>query len=249
MTASGECRVPRSTPYRRPPYFLLCGLVVAAFLLAQPLNAQRYDVEFLGPVLGDSLLQHGKEIYILSGCAYCHGLDLVPDEEAADLMHSPMVGLDENGNLIGPLLRAGIPVTRKTSPMPQFSDLSDEQIAAMARWIHYARQRGRYKELTEATNTVGNATLGQAYFDKECTACHSSKREFARLASTYDAVTLRARMLDPEGLKAEASFKLDELRDAKAAARQRHQKLLENYSAEDVANLMTYLRRSAAPGR
>ena len=48
---------------------------------------------------------------------------------------------DVNGNLIVPLLRAGVPKTLKLSPMPQYSDLSERQLASIVRWIHYARQR------------------------------------------------------------------------------------------------------------
>ena len=53
---------------------------------------------------------------------------------------------------------------------------------------------------------------------------------------------LRARMLRPKFLDAPESWRIDRLRDTKtAAARQRHLALLENYSADDVANLIAYL--------
>lgn len=42
-------------------------------------------------------------------------------------------------------------------------------------------------------------------------------------------------------LKGESSFRLDELRSSKAAARQQHRTLLEKYSAADVANFVAYL--------
>src|SRR5262249_38723930 len=123
---------------------LLYGFAVAALITAvQVGHAQRaarpgYDIEFIGEPMADPVLQHSKETYVLFGCAYCHGLYLVTRGEATDLMHSRLVGRDENGNVIGSLLRAGIPQTAKLSPMPQFSDLSDQQIADIARWIHYA---------------------------------------------------------------------------------------------------------------
>ena len=53
---------------------------------------------------------------------------------------------------------------------------------------------------------------------------------------------LRPRILRPKFLDAAESWQIDRLRDTKtAAARQRHLALLENYSADDVANLMAYL--------
>src|SRR5580765_7376537 len=117
---------------------LLGALIVSAGpAAAQSAPRDGYDVEFIGPPLADPMLQHDKETYVLFGCAYCHGVNLVARGEATDLMRSPLVGRDVNADVIGPLLRAGIPQTAKLSPMPQFSDLSDQQIRAIARWIHY----------------------------------------------------------------------------------------------------------------
>ena len=67
-------------------------------------------------------------------------------------MHSALVGADVDGSTIVPLLKSGIPQTPKLSPMPQFSDLSDQQLHAIARYIHYAR--------------------GKAFFDEQCAGCH-----------------------------------------------------------------------------
>ena len=73
-------------------------------------------------------MQHNKETFVIYGCAYCHGLYLTPVGEAADLRKSNIVGADVNGNLIGKILHNGIPLTAKSSPMPQYSDLNDEDI-------------------------------------------------------------------------------------------------------------------------
>jgi len=128
----------------------ICVVAFAASMAAQSTPVHRsYDTEFLGPPLADPVLQHAKETFVLFGCAYCHGLNLVSRGEATDLMHSALVGRDENGSRIGPLLRAGIPQTAKLSPMPQFSDLSDQQIAALVTWIHYARQQRSEEHTSE----------------------------------------------------------------------------------------------------
>ena len=115
----------------------ICVVAFAASIAAQsPPSHRSYDEQFIGPVLPDPVLQHAKETFVLFGCAYCHGLNLVSRGEATDLMHSALVGRDENGSRIGPLLRAGIPQTAKLSPMPQFSDLSDRQLHEIASYIH-----------------------------------------------------------------------------------------------------------------
>ena len=217
---------------------LFCGVILAGYAVAQTPARSGYDINYIGPPMADPVMQHSKETYVLFGCSYCHGLYLVARGEATDLMHSRLVGSDENGNVIGPLLRRGIPQTAKLSPMPQFSDLSDGQIADLVRWIHYARQQGRYKEVMEAKDAgPGQAAAGKTYFDQKCSSCH------ATLPKKYDAAALKAQILKPQALEAAPSWTLDRLNDAKtAAARQRHGALLENYSASEVANLVAYLQ-------
>lgn len=98
-----------------------------------------YDTAYVGIPLSDTIMQHNKETFVIYGCAYCHGLYLSPVGEAKDLRNSTIVGADVNGNLIGKILRNGIPLTAKSSPMPQYSDLKDEEIQAISAYIHYAR--------------------------------------------------------------------------------------------------------------
>jgi mono/diheme cytochrome c family protein len=233
--------------YHKPFILLLVGAVLgvlaAGAAVAQSVSKETYDFAYIGQPLADPVLQHSKETFVLFGCAYCHGLNLVTRGEATDLMHSRLVGRDENGNLIGPLLRAGITQTAKLSPMPQFSDLSDQQIAALVRWIHYARQEGRFKELT-ATKDIpkGIADAGKRYFGQNCSSCHLAG-EMSKIAQKYDPVTLRVQILRPKGIDTPMSYNLDRLKNTKSAsAQQRHLHLLENYSSEDVTNLMAYLR-------
>jgi mono/diheme cytochrome c family protein len=218
-------------------------LLVCASLAAQSRTPPDYDVEYLGPPLADPVLQYSKETYVQFGCAYCHGLNLTPRGEAADLRSSVIVGRDQNANLIGPLLRAGIPQTPKLSPMPQFSDLSDQQIGAIARWIHYARQRARFEALTEGPSTIGNAAAGRRQFDANCATCHSTTGDLTGIGKKYDAAALRAQLLQPKALARDSSFRMDRLRDARTAlARERHNFFLENASAADTANLVALLQ-------
>jgi mono/diheme cytochrome c family protein len=199
-----------------------------------------YDIDFIGPPLADRVMQQAKETYVLFGCAYCHGVTLTPRGEATDLTRSALVASDTNGDRIVALLRAGIPQTAKLSPMPQFSDLSDRQLHDIARYIHYARQESRYRQLVDATLGVGDAAAGKAEFDQQCASCHADG--MIGIARKYDAPTLRDRLLRPRGLGDVQSFEVAALHDAKiAAARARHNQLLENYTPTHVANLVAYL--------
>ena len=231
----------------RGTFLLLCVLLLSGIVGAQsasppqPGSRSSYDSAFIGPPLADPIMQHAKETYVIFGCAYCHGVTLVARGEAADLMHSPLVGSDVNGDTIAALLRAGIPQTAKLSPMPQFSDLSDQQLHDIARYIHYARQQGRYKEIVDAKTPPGDAAAGRLSFDQRCASCHGV--DLNGIARKYDAATLRDQMLRPRVLAAPQSFTLDALRETKTAAgREQHGSLLENLTPAQVANLIAYLQ-------
>jgi mono/diheme cytochrome c family protein len=200
-----------------------------------------YDIEYIGPPLPDARMQAAKETYVQFGCAYCHGVTLTPRGEAADLMHSALVGADTNGDTIAAILRAGIPRTTKLSPMPQFSDLSDRQLHDIARYIHFARQQGRYKEIVEAKAAPGDTAAGGSYFAANCAWCHAA--DLNGISKKYDPTALRERLLKPTSLEAPPVFTVDALHDNRlTTGRERHRWFLENVSPADVANLVAYLR-------
>jgi mono/diheme cytochrome c family protein len=233
----------------RELYALLCAATVAVGSVAgqsSSMSSQAgarpgYDIDYIGPQLPDPIMQQAKETYVVFGCAYCHGVTLTPRGEAADLMHSPLVGADTNGDTIAAILRAGIPRTAKLSPMPQFSDLSDRQLHDIARYIHYARQQGRYKEIVEAKAAPGDPAAGNAYFAQNCASCHAA--DLNGIGKKYDASAMRDRLLRPKSLVAPQVFMLDALNDIRmATGRQRHSFLLENITPVEVANVIAYLQ-------
>jgi mono/diheme cytochrome c family protein len=126
--------------------------------------------------------------------------------------------------------------------MPQFSDLSEQQIAAIARWIHYARRQGRFNELTNAPLAGGDPAKGHAYFEQTCGSCHSVDGDVASTMRSDNPAALRAHILVPAALDEDGSFELDRLRDTKrAAARESHHRVLENIAREDLADVVSYL--------
>lgn len=224
-------------------YVLVCSVVlIGSTAAAQSGSRTGYDVDFIGPPLADPVMQYNKESYVTYGCAYCHGVDLVPRGEAADLRQSAVVGADVDGSAIVRVLRAGIPKTSKLSPMPQYSDLSDQQLNAIAAWIHYARQRDRLTTLTRATLQRGSATAGRTYFEQRCSSCHSASGDLAAVARKYDSTRLRAQVLEPSALAADGSFKVDARNSRIEEGRKRHHALLENYSAGQVADILAFLQ-------
>lgn len=227
---------------------LLVLLLMTRPALAQtaPAPREHYDAAYIGAPLADPVLQQAKETYVVFGCAYCHGVNLTPRGEAPDLRTSRLVGRDVDGNVLGPLLRAGVPQTAKMSPMPQFNDLSDRQIGDLVRWMHYGRQEARFAQLTGGTPVpAGDAAAGKTYFEQSCRSCHAADTSLRSALAPLDAVAATRRLLKPPSLQTPRTWAVAALQDEKAnSARARHGALLENYTAQDVANLRAFLTTS-----
>lgn len=178
-------------------------------------------------------LERGRHVYVLNTCHFCHGVDLAKAQMgAAVLMYSPLVGADENGNIIGAIVRAGFP-NLQTS-MPSYPDLTQREVEDLAAYIHYLRQLGRHRELSKAATAPGDAAAGREYFEANCAACHAVRGNLAGLAGRHDAASLKARLLGPPP-PAEP--------DAPAGRRQ-HLRLLELLSDDDVRHLVAYLQQA-----
>jgi hypothetical protein len=110
-------------------------------------------------------LERGRTVYVLNHCHFCHGVDLTrATMGAANLSQSPFVATDEDGNLIGPLVKAGLPNLQ--TAMPSYSELTPDEIVDLARYIHFLRQQARFRELSRLTDTpAGDRGAGETYFN------------------------------------------------------------------------------------
>ena len=183
-------------------------------------------------------LERGRAVYVLNHCHFCHGVDLTrATMGAANLSQSAFVGADVDGNMIGPLVKAGLPNLQ--TAMPSYTDLTSEEIVDLARYIHFLRQQARFRELTRVADTVsGDAAAGQAYFmgAAGCQTCHSPTGDLAGIGRKYDTATLRARVLRPG-----PALPTDGVEPSPGYAA--HLKLLENYTPANVQDLVAYLAR------
>lgn len=133
-------------------------------------------------------------------CGFCHG----PDGRGAsgsDLIRSSIVNHDQNGNLIGPVVRNG----RPDKGMPAFQ-LSDVQIRQIADFLHSEAHLAssvtqREFEYPLDKLLVGNAVGGKAYFDGAggCASCHSPAGDLSHIASKYKPIDLQTRIAFPAG--------------------------------------------------
>ena len=181
-------------------------------------------------------LERGRAVYVLNHCHFCHGVDLTrATMGAANLTQSVLVGADTDGNAIGPLVRAGLPNLQ--TAMPSYTELTDGEIVDLARYVHYLRQQARYRELiAPAGPPAGDAAAGRTFFSGagNCGSCHSATGDLAVIGRRHDAPTLRTRFLRPgPAVPAEGVM----VPPGQAA----HLKLLENYTLQNVQDVLAYL--------
>lgn len=181
-------------------------------------------------------LERGRAVYVLNHCHFCHGVDLTRAAMgAANLSQSVLVGADIDGNAIGPVVKAGLPNLQ--TAMPSYSELTDQEIVDLARYIHFLRQQARFRELSRPpAATTGDAQAGEAFFNGAggCRTCHSVTGSFAGVSRKYDASTLRARLLRPgPAMPADGVI----VSPGEAA----HLQLLENYLPQQVDDVIAYL--------
>jgi len=220
-----------------PPRAFLAVVAVFASAAFGSAQAPRSKADAGGFPAPTPELERGRAVYVLSSCHFCHGVDLTGAQMGAtDLMHSPLIAADQNGNFIGPVVRAGKPNLQ--TAMPSYPDLTAQEIADLAAYVHYLRRQGRYRELTMDADEQGDARAGEAYFNANCATCHSRSGDLAGVASKY-GTALRSRILRPGDDLAPAGT------DPTSAGRIQHGKLLERYAAADVRNVISFLREAA----
>jgi mono/diheme cytochrome c family protein len=206
---------------------------LAALSMASAASAQERDAGgFRAPT---AALERGRAVYVLNHCHFCHGVDLTRSVMgAANLTESALVGLDTDGNAIGPLVKAGLPNLQ--TAMPSYRDLTAEQIVDLARYVHYLRQQARYRSLSAPVDPPpGDPAAGREYFEKRgaCRSCHAPAT-FKGISGKYDATALRSRLLRPGPEKPQEGMTPSEGESA-------HLRLLESYTIADVQNLIAYL--------
>ncbi len=152
-----------------------------------------------GQSAAEEAVNQGKAEYQKS-CAFCHGVDAT-GARGPDLVRSPIVAHDTDGDKLGEVIRNGRP-DKGMPPLP----LSTAQIKAIAAFLHArAREALESADLPKSYPVekllTGNAEAGKAYFNGEggCRSCHSPTGNLAGVARKYPPLELEARMLYPAG--------------------------------------------------
>lgn len=134
-----------------------------------------------------AVIARGATLYGIH-CRACHGVDLRGgDIGGPNLLRSQLALNDQEGELIGPVITGG----RQNPGMPVMPPLplSPDDIKAVAAHVHAVqatmRGQGSPPPGTEKPPDilVGDAAAGQAYFQANCSKCHSSSGDLQGLAS------------------------------------------------------------------
>jgi cytochrome c oxidase cbb3-type subunit 3 len=151
-----------------------------------------------GPTYDMEAVNRGK-LDFQSTCGFCHGND-ARGNRAPDLIRSPLVNHDENGNLITPVIRNG----RPDKGMPAFGSLSDKQIGDIVTFLHYSATQALHsghvsEDYPLEKLLTGNAVEGKAYFNGpgRCSHCHSVTGDLAGIARKYSPIDLQQHMVYP----------------------------------------------------
>jgi cytochrome c oxidase cbb3-type subunit 3 len=147
----------------------------------------------------DAAVERGHKQFE-QACGFCHGPDAT-GARGPDLVRSPLVAHDVNGDKIGEVIRLGRP-DKGMPPVP----VTDQQVLDIAAYLH-ARAAEALKSAEipsmypmEKLRT-GDPEAGKAYFNGAggCKTCHSPTGDLATIATKYSPIDLEARMLYPRG--------------------------------------------------
>jgi cytochrome c oxidase cbb3-type subunit 3 len=161
------------------------ALVLIGICLVMPTHAAG---DFPQTPHDPAMAARGKQVFSVN-CGFCHGSDARGGEGGPNLMRSPIVLNDREGELISAVVLNG----RVDQGMPKF-DLSMSGIADIAAYLHSMhRARDAEAPLAFEAILVGNATAGKAYFygKGHCSQCHSLEGDFAGIGSRFDPKTLQ----------------------------------------------------------
>jgi len=146
------------------------------------------------PVPPADAVERGQKAFV-AACGFCHGAGAKGGESGPDLVRSPIVLDDENGDQIGPVILKG----RPGKGMPQFS-MTAAQVSDIAAFLRSRTQAAINRREYKLQDLVtGDAKAGLAYFNGagKCNTCHSPAGDLAGIGKRFEPVALQARFLYP----------------------------------------------------
>ena len=130
----------------------------------------------------EGVIEYGETLYQVN-CRLCHGPDLRGgDQGGSNLLRSDVVLIDISGESIGEVITEG------QGSMPTFDNFSNEDIAAIAGYIHSIKFESEGQGSTPPVDydldiLVGDSAAGEQYFNRECASCHSVTGDLSGIAT------------------------------------------------------------------
>ena len=120
----------------------------------------------------------GSVLFQEYACNFCHGSDIRGAAGGPSLLRSQLVQRDQQGELIGDVIRNGVDGTTMTA----FA-LNNDQIRDIAEFLHSFALSSRDPARVRPESIVtGDATAGRRYFNTNCSGCHSVSSDLAGIA-------------------------------------------------------------------
>src|SRR5690242_378769 len=188
----------RLNPQKRKSTKFLTSLLTLFFFFGLCSPAARSQSGAQDSVAKDPAVVRGRKQFAES-CGFCHGADAT-GARGPDLVRSPLVAHDVKGDQIRDVIRRG----RPDKGMPPLANMTDEQIADIAAFLHERAKEGLESAGIPGSYPVeklltGNAEAGKAFFNGAggCKTCHSATGDLAGVAGKYSSIELEAHMLYP----------------------------------------------------
>lgn len=188
----------RVHPQKRKSSKFLILLLTLFFFSSLWNSTARSQAAAQDSVAKDPAIERGRKQFAES-CGFCHGADAT-GARGPDLLRSPLVAHDVKGDQIGEVIRRG----RPDKGMPPLANMTDEQVADIAAFLHERAKEGLESASVPRSYPVeklltGNADAGKAFFNGAggCKNCHSPMGDLAGVAGKYSSIELEARMLYP----------------------------------------------------
>lgn len=157
--------------------------------------------------------KRGQQQYAES-CAFCHGANGDGGAEGPSLIRSALLRHDNNGDLVGPVIREGRPDKGMPS-VPLIAAQIDDTVAflhaELKRLDRTSPGKPSRDHFTLDLLLTGNAEAGKQYFNGAggCIHCHASKgTTLTGIAKKYPPADLQTRFLYPVGAAPTATVTL-----------------------------------------
>jgi cytochrome c oxidase cbb3-type subunit 3 len=171
---------------------LMLASVGGLWAQSQPANRRQGAV--------DPAVERGRSQFAQS-CAFCHGVNANGGTHGPSLIRSAVVRHDENGNLIGAVIRDGRP-DRGMPPIPLGANQVSDIVAFVKSRVAAADIRSANRGMQGSADKLltGNAEAGKTFFQGAggCSGCHSPTGDLAGIARKYSADILQAHLLYPQ---------------------------------------------------